>query len=662
MHKFILALSFLALVACGHPPTLQTLDSVSAALIAPLTNLVSNGEFSNNLSGWTKSSGPGQMSLAVGRTGAGNALQIAGGAWVQQTISIKGSRNYRLTLWGRNVSGTTCSAGLRGGPNKTQTFRQTLTFSGVWEAKVLLYTVPANASWAGVFFEQTANASCQFDSVVLEDLPKPVSQTVSYASSDESFFNPERGYRVGIQLGHSINSTNLDTNWTWDTVRGLDAQGQPSQSVVQAYISLQNFKAGGDLSTYITQLRPRFEQLRAYHLKAVIRLWYSWKVTFAPVGQSYIEPDATMDTIRDHIRQLTPFLRDYADVILVVQRGFLGAWGEGTYSTGGADFAGVNIPPTPAQKQEVANLLMQALPTERRVQVRYVNELRSFIHDPATLSDANAYDPANPASRLALNNDCFMLRRNDAGTFQTDWLIKNAADDVLLQQDRTYLAQLSRYTPIGGEMCQWDLYPAKDELGRYDTSATADTPTNISNTLAELERYHWSWIAGNYGPGPATNPNAAGVIIGNWWANWGIRDQIGRRLGYRLTLTQSVAPNIVINDRLQMSFNLTNQGFAAPFNPRLVRLILRNTTTLQEYSYPLSVDPRKWQPGSSQTVNVDVTLPLEMRKQTYQVFVNLPDPYPTLSAIPDYAIRLANAGVWEGSTGYNKLGHTIEVW
>ncbi|MDW8213931.1 MAG: DUF4874 domain-containing protein, partial [Roseiflexaceae bacterium] len=44
-----------------------------------------------------------------------------------------------------------------------------------------------------------------------------------------------------------------------------------------------------------------------------------------------------------------------------------------------------------------------------------------------------------------------------------------------------------------------------------------------------------------------------------------------------------------------------------------------------------------------------------------EVLLNLPDPAPTLNTRPEYGIRLANEGMWEPSTGYNRLLATVTV-
>jgi hypothetical protein len=45
----------------------------------------------------------------------------------------------------------------------------------------------------------------------------------------------------------------------------------------------------------------------------------------------------------------------------------------------------------------------------------------------------------------------------------------------------------------------------------------------------------------------------------------------------------------------------------------------------------------------------------------YDVLLGLPDPTASLHDRPEYAIQLANKNVWESSTGFNNLGHKLEV-
>ncbi|WP_252864943.1 DUF4832 domain-containing protein [Capnocytophaga ochracea] len=41
--------------------------------------------------------------------------------------------------------------------------------------------------------------------------------------------------------------------------------------------------------------------------------------------------------------------------------------------------------------------------------------------------------------------------------------------------------------------------------------------------------------------------------------------------------------------------------------------------------------------------------------------MNLPDPYQSLAHRPEYSIRLANKGIWEAQTGYNKTQYDYDT-
>lgn len=45
----------------------------------------------------------------------------------------------------------------------------------------------------------------------------------------------------------------------------------------------------------------------------------------------------------------------------------------------------------------------------------------------------------------------------------------------------------------------------------------------------------------------------------------------------------------------------------------------------------------------------------------YELLLNFPDPAITLRENPDFSIQLANEGLWEPGTGYNKLNHILFV-
>ena len=58
--------------------------------------------------------------------------------------------------------------------------------------------------------------------------------------------------------------------------------------------------------------------------------------------------------------------------------------------------------------------------------------------------------------------------------------------------------------------------------------------------------------------------------------------------------------------------------------------------------------------GKTTIATLHATLDAGMSGE-YKVYLNLPDPYPTIHDNPLFSIRLANENVWEEATGYNKI-------
>ena len=158
-----------------------------------------------------------------------------------------------------------------------------------------------------------------------------------------------------------------------------------------------------------------------------------------------------------------------------------------------------------------------------------------------------------------------------------------------------------------------------------------------------MEKFHWTYINEGYHSG----------VLDSWETD-GSMTEIKRRLGYRFVLEKATF-SIQEEKTCEVTLKLSNQGFAALANPRDVELILVNKNNpTQKHVYPQQVDPRFWMPGVSTEVQLTAALD-GLQKGTYEVYLNLPDPYSTLHDNPLFSIRLANTNMWNENTGYNYL-------
>ncbi len=421
-------------------------------------------------------------------------------------------------------------------------------------------------------------------------------KTFTYASSDENFINPERGFDFGKQIMQTEDYT---------FVRKGGA------SVLFGYVGIGNFRYSSISNDFLSDLRRRLDKARDAGIKLVLRFYY----TFGP-GE-----DAPLNRVLEHINQLKPIFSDYQDIILTVQGGFIGAWGEWHDSSNNLD--------NPATARTISEALLAAVPKERMVQLRYVQAIARMY--PSPLASNQAYSGSNQA-RIGLHNDCFLSNGHDAGTYRFPSNERN--------EDQAYLEQLSQFTPIGGETCE--VSP--------DTN-TPYTRAGCATAVSEMRRFNWSFISGTwYGP-----------IIERWKLE-GCYDLIARRLGYRLRLVKAVIPEEVAKgENLKLMLEVANEGFAAPFNRRPAQIILRNKASKATVALPLNTDPRRFSPGKTTSVYADLALPGSLPAGTYDILLNLPDLFPRLASRPEYSIRLANPNVWEASTGYNALQASVKL-
>ena len=149
--------------------------------------------------------------------------------------------------------------------------------------------------------------------------------------------------------------------------------------------------------------------------------------------------------------------------------------------------------------------------------------------------------------------------------------------------------------------------------------------------------------------------------MNNDWETGGCMDNIKRKLGYRFVLRSGEFPGkIRAGDKLNIHLKLENIGYASPYNPRPVQLLLRRVGDGEIYKFDFKTDIRYWFTGTID-LNGAFVLPREITPGKYELLLNLADKYPAISDRPEYSIRLANENCWESSTGYNSLNYTLVV-
>lgn len=437
--------------------------------------------------------------------------------------------------------------------------------------------------------------------------PEPKGTTVTFAESDEIFANPERGLFAQVYY----TSANVAAHADAGVISNLRTSASYMTLFLHSYY-LTDYMESDIPQEFLDRLETNMNALREGGGKVILR--FSYKSSMDTKDQPW---NAAPEWIHRHMDQVAPYLQKHADVILCVQCGWLGSWGEWYYTD-----SGYKMNPTKdsdfEMRWEVLEHMLRAVPESRQVALRTPMYKRRWLKmrgDTAStpLTADEAFLPTYKA-RIGGHNDCFLSSANDVGTYSGP-------------DDRAFWAEDTKYTVMGGETCEFK-----------KTLAEAD------HAIGEMEKYHWTYLNRDYRE-----------EVTNSWRQNGTMNTILRRLGYRFVLDKVIhTPKPVAGNKFEVYCVLRNLGFAAPVNPRDVELVLVNANdAAKKYVFPQGENPRFWLPGEHR-FTLDCTLDGVAAGQ-YKLYLNLPDPYESLHNDPRYSIRLANKDMWDEKTGYNYL-------
>ena len=429
--------------------------------------------------------------------------------------------------------------------------------------------------------------------------PEATTVTVSYTASDENFPNPERGFYTGSEISTASGQGISDASMNASRIQG--------RTLYLLEFHMGQYVSSDIADDYLATIRAKFESLRKGGFKCILRFCYS--NGFDEKDKPW---DATPEWALRHIAQVKPLIQEFYDVIMVVQAGFIGSWGEWYYTENYNDNA---------DRKKIVDALLEAVPDSRQIELRtpaFKQQLYGFSSTD-TLTRATAHQ-ATIQARLGGHNDCYLANTTDQGTYRGN-------------TDRKFWAADSRYTIMGGESCQVSNYCHCEKQSDKVPGALGDLATN-----------HFTYLNLGYHPD----------VIKRWKSE-GCFDEVQKRLGYRYVLEEGVFTKAAeAGKAFDIKLTLRNDGFAPAQNPRDAELVLTDGSGKVVKTWKLDSDPRYWLPEEKTVINQTITLP-EGISGLMTLSLNLPDPCENLRGNPAYSIRLANNNVWNETTGYNAL-------
>ena len=486
--------------------------------------------------------------------------------------------------------------------------------------------------------------------------------TINYVASNEDISNPDRGfYYPYTTLTSSNNFTPLDqaelesraaTPYTpFNAIYTVKSSIGLRQYILDAYVNIDILP-----QALLDDIQADFDTARAAGVRLLLRFSYTNTPVPGTCNAGFICPpygDAPKARVIGHINQLSGVLKANSDVIVGLQQGFIGTWGENYYTDYFGDPSvnadqGYLTNANWQDRNEVLAALLDALPDNRMVQVRYPQAKQRYLGGPtAPLSTpamtlSQAFDGSDNA-RLGIHNDCFVASVDDLGTFAdygNDASPVSSNNSSLLKQ---YAQDDSIYTLVGGETCA-DAYEPQNNC-----------EAEGGEIIDIMARYHYSYLNSDFNN-----------EVNNDWFSGGCMDEIKQKLGYRYVLNSAQLPDQgTIGEVINLSFNISNVGFATAVNERQLWLVLRNTETLEETKLLLdgqNTNQQFWLADTTFTVQASATLN-NVDQGVYSLWLHIADASNNNRVIdrPEFSVQLANENTWESHTGYNNLNSTITV-
>lgn len=454
-------------------------------------------------------------------------------------------------------------------------------------------------------------------------------------------YNPGRGFRLETALDVAMDKENPGKQLT-----ELSAKyASDSVSLSQSYFYL-TFLADKELTDDdFATMQAYFDELRRQGKKTVLR--FAYEKDF--MGRSPIGPTAAQ--ILSHLDQLKPILHANKDLILVVQAGLIGAWGEWHSSIHGLENS-------EDAKKAILEKLLSVVPQEKNVQVR-VPEYKNLLKDKPELY-----------KRISFHDDFIVIRPDrwdgdmHEGTPHFDQIVKE-----------------SPYLVVDGEL-PWGFW----SVGADPDSPSAGWLIDGMQAARRLFLQHFTSLSviHNYKEQHAnrrfdeSNPPRYSMQV--WKETMITEDSLAKyrmpvsssyfrlkdgsriarsvfdyirdHLGYRLELQSLQMPSVLkAGQANRLELTLINRGFATVFGEHIVCPVLVDTAGQVLELGALQVNPMEWQPFHPadpeckpllHSVDMTCQLPQGIAPGNYKLGLWIADASERLKYDARYAIRCAN--------------------
>ncbi len=356
----------------------------------------------------------------------------------------------------------------------------------------------------------------------------------------------------------------------------------------------------------------------------ILRFLYDWE------GKGVINEPKDLNIILDHMKQLSPLLKEYTDRIYILQGLFIGSWGEMHNSR----YLGER------QMVLLSRQIYECTGEHTQIALRCPSFWRMIFKTILPLEEETAFSNIRKA-RFSLFNDGIMASETDYGTYGSTSSkdTESYSEKWVRDEELEFQGELCRYVSNGGEVINDNPY------------------NNVPLAIETLKQMRISYLHQKYdeqvlNKWKASRPGVANEI----WKKRTAYDYIIAHLGYRFTI-EAIKLSLISEKGgvLKAMLRIRNMGFAPCYHKFQVRFIIRTATYSESYEYSVDTDTRKWMP--EERVELEAYIPTaELRYQKYILCFGIYDPLSQMS------IQIANTFSELDHTGMYRLGNLSLVY
>ncbi len=440
----------------------------------------------------------------------------------------------------------------------------------------------------------------------------------------------------------------------------------------------------------LAYIRDKLEQVRAGEGVTMVRFNYdgpgfSWVSAEHPddgyVDRLVTDVEPEKEMILTHISQIAPVLAEYEDVLMGVDGGFFGPWGEMHSSTFGT---------SPEAYTWLLNALLEAVPESRSITVHagaflsWYNATYGTDYTFGTIDQIPAPKEGTPESRFGMFDDSYAYGEDEGENYPDDWGSlsegiwwpgETLGDPEEFDRGKLMTWIRSQNSLFGGEAqgdeTLWNTFPfvAWEAFYAQTVYLNADYEDQVHDRWGEFlytqENMEEEMSNAYAAPYTVTQAFFDPVYDRKTGAEY-IRD----RLGYRLVLREGYADEQIAEDgTLSFRGKIQNVGFGNIVNRKAVTVILKGEDG-STYTAPADVDVRSWKPdpdsradNTSAWRDLSFDIPLsefgDVPSGSYQVYLKICDPKE--KSTNKRSIRFANKGTdnWDEELGANLIARVV---